>query len=141
MAANIDPIYSKSADVQWITGIVTANTTADLTAGTSYLAFTADATNGGFVQKLRFRATPGNNTTATVARIWINNGSTVATAANNILYDEITLPATTVSSTLATAGYEVPMNIPLPAGYKIYITTATGQGSASWQVTTIGGKY
>src|SRR5215212_12080419 len=116
MAANVDPIYSKAADIQWNGYIVTANTTADLTAGTSYLVFTADATNGGFLQKLRFRATPAGNTTATVARIWLNNGSTAGTAANNSLYDEITLPVTTASGTLATAGYELLMNIPLPLG-------------------------
>lgn len=140
MAANIDPIYSKSADVQWIGYLVTANTSADLTAGTSYLAFTADTTNGGFLQRLRFRATPGGNTTATVARVWINNGSTTGTAANNVLWDEITLPATTASATLATAGYELPVNMALPAGYKVYLTIHTASANG-WAATAVGGKY
>lgn len=141
MAANIDPIYSKSADVQWIAGVTAANVVTDMTSGTTYLAFTADATNGGFLQKLKFRATNAANTTASVARIWINNGSTTGTAANNVLYDEITLPATTASTSVATAGFEVPVNIPLPAGYKIYITLGTAMATGSWQVTAIGGKY
>ena len=140
MAANVDPIFSRLADIQWIMTTNTANTTTDLTAGTSFLVFTAEANNGGFLQKLRFRCTPGTSTVATVARIWINNGSTTGTAANNILYDEITLPATTVSSTVATAGFEVPMNIPLPAGYRIYITYHTAP-TGTWQVTGVGGKY
>ena len=77
MPANTSPIFTKIGDVQWISGIATANTTTDLTSGTSYLAFTADATNGGYVQKMRFRAVTGtgNNNIATVARVWINNGS------------------------------------------------------------------
>jgi hypothetical protein len=140
MAANNDPIYSKAADIQWIGPIVTANTTADLTTGTTYLTFTADATNGGFVQKLRFKGTPAGNTTATVARIWINNGATVGTAANNTLFDEVTLSGVTASASQATLPFEVPMGIALPAGYKIYITIGTGSANG-WLCTAIGGKY
>lgn len=141
MAANTAPIYSRLADIQFSGAyLTTANTTADLTSGTSYLVFAADATNGGYIQRLKFRSTPAGNTTATVARIWINNGSTTGTAANNSLYDEVTLPATTASGTLATAGYEVPMNMPLPAGYKVYITIHTASTNG-WNVTAIGGKY
>ena len=142
MAPNNNPIFSRVADVQW-TGLMTAaNTTSDLTAGTSYLAFSADATEGGFLQKLRFRAIPAASTAATVARLWLNNGSATGTAANNSLFDEVSLPATTVSATLATAGFEVPVNIPLPAGYRVYITLGTAPGGSSgWMCTAIGGKY
>jgi hypothetical protein len=140
MAANNDPIYSKAPDVQWIGYMVTANTTADLTAGTSYLAFTADATNGGYLQKLRFKATPAGNTTATVARVWINNGATTGTAANNTLFDEVTLPAITASTTQANISFEIPMNIALPATYRVYLTIHTASANG-WAVTAIGGKY
>lgn len=140
MASNFNPIFTRVADVQWISYIVTANTTADLTAGTSYLLFTADATNGGYVQKARFRSTPAGNTTATVLRLWINNGSTTGTATNNILYDEITLPAVTASGTAAQPSYEIPLNIALPPGYKLYATIHTGSANG-WAATVIGGKY
>lgn len=140
MSANVNPIYSRVADIQWISYIVTANTTADLTAGTNYLLFTADATNGGYVQKLRLRSTPAGNTTATVLRLWINNGSTTGTATNNSLFDEITLPATTASGTAATPTYEIPLNFALPAGYKLYATIHTGSANG-WAATVIGGKY
>ena len=97
MPANNQPIFTRLADVQWtVSAMTVANTTTDLTAGTIYLAFTADATNGGYVQRIRFR-TLGTNSNATVARVWVNNGATTATAANNTLIDEITLPTTTVS--------------------------------------------
>jgi hypothetical protein len=140
MTANTSPIFSAAGDIQWNSYATAANTTADLTSGTTYLCFTADATNGGFVTRIRFRATPAGNTTATVARIWINNGSTAGTAANNVLHDEITLPAITASGTAATAGYELPLNFVLPAGYKIYVTIHTASANG-WAISVIGGKY
>ena len=139
MPSNTSPIFSKVGDIQWnTTPIVTANTTTDLTTGTSYLIFTADATNGGYVQKLRIRSL-GTNVT-TVMRIWLNNGSTNATASNNILYDEISLASSTVSQTTALSVYELPLNFALPLGYKIYATLGTTV-VAGYDVTCIAGKY
>ena len=138
--ANIAPIYTKVADIQWANSATTANTTADLSSGTNYLVFTADTTNGGYVQRARFRPL-GTNSNATVARLWINNGNTTATASNNILWDEITLPTTTVSQVAALANYELPLNIPLPPSYRLYVTLGTAPTSAGWDITIIGGKY
>ena len=141
MPANNQPIFTRLADVQWtVSAMTVANTTTDLTAGTIYLAFTADATNGGYVQRIRFR-TLGTNSNATVARVWVNNGATTATAANNTLIDEITLPTTTVSQVAGQANYELPLNFALPAGYRIYVTVGTSPTSAGWNATVIGGKY
>ena len=134
---NTQPIYSSTGDTQWIGSVLTANTTKDLTAGTAYLAFTASAT-GGYVQRMRFRALGTN--VATVARIFINNGSATGTTANNILWDEISLPATTLSETAALPTYELPLNFALPAGYKLFVTVATAV-AAGYGVTVIGGKY
>ena len=141
MPANNQPIFTRLADVQWTASAMTvANTTTDLTAGTSYLVFTADATNGGYVQRIRFR-TLGTNSNATVARVWLNNGATTATVANNSLIDEITLPTTTVSQVASQANYELPLNFALPAGYRIYVTLGQAPTSAGWQASIIGGKY
>lgn len=140
MAGNTTPIYSKVADWQWVSGITTANTTKDLTAGTSYLVFTADATNGGYVKKLRIRHT-GVNSLATVLRVFINNGSTTATAANNILFDEIGIATNaTVSETSASTNYELSINEALPPGYKIYVTIGTA-AAGGLAVTAVAGKY
>ena len=139
--ANNQPIFTSVGDVQWTTPAMTvANTTTDLTSGTIYLAFSADSTNGGYVQRIRFR-TLGNNTNATVARVWINNGGATGTASNNTLFDEITLPTTTVSQVAAQANYELPLNFALPPSDRIYITLGTAPTSAGWQATVIGGKY
>jgi hypothetical protein len=137
MPANTLPIFTKIADVQWITG-ASVNNTYDLTSGTIYLAFSADSTNGGYIQRIRFKAL--GTTAATVARVFINNGSTTNTITNNILWDEISLPLVSASATAASATYELPMNIPLPAGYKIYVVFGTA-ASAGWGITVIGGKY
>lgn len=139
MAGNSTPIFSRVADWQWISGITTANTTKDLTAGTSYLVFTADPLNGGYVKKLRIRHT-GNNSLATVVRVFINNGSTTGTAANNILFDEIGIAANTVVENAASTIYELPINEALPPGYKIYVTIGTA-AAGGLAVTAVGGKY
>jgi hypothetical protein len=144
MPANTQPIFTGTPDVQWTTTAMTAaNTTKDLTTGTGYLAFTADTTNGGYVQRIRFR-TLGANSAPTVGRIWINNGLTTGSGANNALFDEITLPITLASETAAQANYELPLNFALPAGDRIYITLGSQPGAispAGWQATVIGGKY
>lgn len=139
MPGNIYPIYSKVADWQWISGVTTANTTKDLTSGTSYLVFTADPSNGGYVRKLRIRHT-GNNSLATVMRVFINNGSATSTAANNILFDEIGIAANTVAENAASTVYELPINEALPAGYKIYVTIGTA-AAGGLAVTAVAGKY
>ena len=137
MPANTAPIFTINPDIQWVDAITAANTTKDLTSGTIYLAFTAGA-NGSFVQRIRFR-TLGTNV-ATVARVWINNGSATGTAANNTLWDEISLPATTVTETAAQSNYELPLNFALPIGYTIYVTLGTAV-AAGWDAIVIGGDY
>lgn len=138
MAANTAPIFTVAPDVQWspIT-VLASNTTTDGTTGTTYLIFSASA-DGGFVQRVRFRAL-GNNV-ATVGRIWINNGQTSGSAANNALIDEITLNATTATSAASLANQEVPINFALPAGYRLFVTLGTTVATG-FDVTAIGGKY
>lgn len=138
MAANTAPIFSRLGDIQWIGAVLAANTTRDLTTGTNYLAFTADATNGGRLEKLVIR--PLGTNVATVLRVWLNNGSTPATAANNSLYEEITMPATTLSEVAALTKQELILNLSLPVGYKVYITLGTAV-AAGFGVTAVGGKY
>jgi hypothetical protein len=138
MAANTAPIFSSLGDIEWgATAITTANTAKNGT-GTILNVFTADATNGGFVQRIRFRSAGTN--IATVARVFINNGSDNATPGNNVLYDEITLAATTLSEVSALPVYELPLNFALPPGYKLNVTLGTTV-AAGYYVSVIGGKY
>jgi len=140
MAANTKPIYSRLADVQW--GVISAANTAKDGTGTVVTVFAADATNGGRVERLRIRSLGTN--VATVLRVFINNGSTNATAANNSLYEEITLPATTLDEDAALTNQEIKFNdgdgLVLPPGYKLNITIGTTV-AAGYAVTAVGGKY
>lgn len=139
MPANTSPIFTLTPDIRWAVSATTANTTKDLTSGTIYPMFTG-GTNGSYVQRVRFR-TLGTNLAATVGRIWINNGGTTTTLTNNVLWDEITLPATTVSEVAAQSTYELPLNFALPPNYVLYLTLATAPNAAGWDAVVIGGDY
>ena len=138
MAANTSPIFSRLSDNQWIGAVATANTTKDLTAGTIYLAFTADAAEGGYVDKLVVQ--PLGTNIATVLRVWLNNGSATGTAANNTLLKDVTMAATTNSETAAIGQTEVLLGFAIPAGYRIYVTVGTTV-AAGFGVSVIAGKY
>ena len=143
-SANTDPIYSRQGSVanNGTTGMnqlitAAANDYTGASANNS-LVFTADSTNGSYVQRLRFKA--GGTNTASVARIFINNGSTNTTAANNTFYGEIALPGTTAIATTSTIDIDYPMNFALPAGFRIYVGLGTAV-AAGWVVTPICGNY
>lgn len=137
MVANTAPIFSKQAHASWVNGITAANTAKDGT-GTVDTIFTADATNGSFLQKLIIR--PRGTNVATVIRVFINNGATNATASNNALIGEVTLPATTNTETAAIQGTEISFNLPIPAGYKINVTLGTAV-AGGYTVTAFAGDY
>src|SRR5690348_7584758 len=107
-APNTAPVYSYVGDIQWSTLITTAVTARDGTGG-STLVYTADATNGGFIEKVIGRS--AGTCTASVARLFINNGSTPATAANNTLFDEQSLPATTASEVAQITGVQFSLGL------------------------------
>ena len=144
MPANNDPIYSRVGDIT--TDGTTAMASTITTATGDYTGisanhkkvFTADATNGGFVQRLRFKATGTN--TASVARIYLNNGSTQGTATNNTFFGELSLPATVATNVASTIDIDYPMAIALPAGFTIWVGVATTV-AAGWVCTAVGGKY
>lgn len=140
MAANTAPIYSKVGDIQWSGALTTVNTTKDGSSGTMTLVWTADATNGGRLEKIKVRALGTN--VATVVRVFVNNGSTTATAANNALFYEQTIAATTLSEVAAQTDNEINFGgaVVLPPGYRVYVTIGTAV-AAGLVFTGLGGKY
>lgn len=145
MPANTSPIYSIVGAVDSVasnnSGLVvgpTANTALDGT-GTLYKAFTAGA-NGSYIQKMRFRAV--GSPAATVCRVFISS-STTTSATATWLYDEITLPAVTLSQTAATSVFELPLNFALDPSYLLYVTfgTSTGSAGTGYSIVTIAGDY
>lgn len=109
------------------------------TAGTALgLVYTAGA-NGSQLPPLRLRygstngAAASGTTSATVARIFLNNGSANTTATNNIFLDEVTIPATTMTQTTALAqpiDYDFE-NMVIPGGWKVYVGLATAVGGTN----------
>lgn len=121
MAANTVPIFPLSPKVSWGADLQTANTAKDGT-GTVSTIMTAGA-NGARVDYVRVRATGTN--TATVFRLFINNGSDPTVATNNVLFTEATIAATTLSEVAALAETTIQLDLPLPAGYKLTCTIGT----------------
>lgn len=141
MPANTAPIFSAKGSIQWNPAILTAANTAKDGTGTVATVATGNATGnnaGNSVSRLIARALGTN--VATVLRVFINNGSTNATALNNTLLAEMTLPATTLSEVAAQPDYVLPLDFVLPAGYKINCTLGTAV-AAGYALTVLGGEY
>jgi hypothetical protein len=139
MAGNTSQIYSRVGHNSW-GNISAANTAMDGT-GTVVTIFTADATNGSRVEMVRARALGTN--VKTVMRVFINNGSTNTTAANNTLWAELALPATTADNDdpLADQYLQAPyFPLVLQPGYKLIVTLGTAV-AAGYNVTAVGGDY
>lgn len=143
MAANTNPVYTKkgnlsaNAGTTMVAAAVTA--TGDYTGASAnhVLAHTAGV-DGSYVKKVRFKATGTN--VASVARIYLNNGGVNTTATNNQFIGELSLPATTAIATAATAEPEYPLEMLIPAGFRLYIGLGTTV-AAGWVPTVVGGDY
>jgi len=119
------------------TGSVTWNFNASAGA-VAYRCYTGPVSGG---EECWFANTGANSCLQTTS--YVNNQigeiSSVA-AVPNILYGELSLPATTLTGTSATTEIDYPMNIALPPGYRILVGLANTV-AAGWIITGIGGKY
>lgn len=122
MAANTNPIFGLVLQTGWSAAITTADTsfTAPSTGGAQVMVAGA---NGSLVTRLMIKSLGTN--AASVLRIFVNNGLTLATPANNALIKEMTLPATTASQIAGSNDWEIPLNLRLAAGYKLYASIGT----------------
>lgn len=140
MPGNVQPIFARIGKIG-NANIAAAVTGADLTSAA--LIFTADATNGSIVNEVRVKYIPGTSTVATAFRVFINNGSALATTTNNMLHSELTLAAITTSQTVGTADYAIIFprgGVVLPPGYRMYATVGT-YSTGTFQVSAYGGDY
>jgi hypothetical protein len=137
MAANTAPIFSRTPAMGW--GTITAANTAKDGTGTVVTIFTADAVEGSYVEGIKLK--PLGTNVASVLRVFINNGLTNATAANNILFADQGLLATTNTEVAGQTEYFIPVRTGLPAGYRLNITLGTAV-AAGWAATVVGaGNY
>jgi hypothetical protein len=148
MAANSNPRFTRVGNIGSV--LVTAANTSSQGGGTVgtdiFKAFTADATNGSFIERVRLMATATapTATTATVARVFVSSVSSGATtSANTYLVAEVTLPATAAdNASAAVSPLDVPLGITLAAGWTILVTNhAAPAANSAWRATVIGGDY
>lgn len=139
MAANQKPIFplTPKAPATLPTLLTTANTAKDGT-GTVVQISEAAGANAAFCAEIT--ALPIGTNTASVLRIFLNNGSTNTTAANNILWKEVSLPSTTLTEVAAQTPVVIPINQAIPAGYRLYATIGTTV-AAGWRVIALTGDY
>lgn len=136
MPANFNPVMPLTPIVTFAR-LTAANTLTDGT-GTAPIIFTAGAW-GARVD--RVRCLPVGTNVATVARVFVNNGATPATAINNALLAEIDLPATTANNAAAIGpAVELLLDISIPTTARILVCIGTAV-AAGWQFVAIGGDY
>lgn len=139
MSMNTAPVFTLTPHIAWTT-ITTAETSLDGTGANVALIFTAGA-NGSFIQSITAKSNTTNATAATSFCVYLNNGSTHTSAANNTLIKEFTLGSVTASNAGSTLNFEFPMNIQIPAGYVVMVSIGTMNGSTGFATTVIGADY
>ena len=117
--------------------LTTANTAKDGT-GTVVPISKAAGASGAFVENIE--GYPIGTNVASVLRVFLNNGSTNTTATNNILWEEVSLPATTLTEVAAQTKVVIPVNRAIPAGY-ILIATIGTTVAAGWRFRAHTGDY
>ncbi len=137
MAANISPIFPLTPKV-WISALITAANTNKDGTGTVVQISSPAGPNGAFVESVE--ALPIGTNNASVLRVFLNNGSSTSSAANNILWEEVSLPATLLTEVAAQAKVVIPLNRAIPAGYTLYATMGTAV-AAGWRVRAHTGDY
>lgn len=146
---NTDAIWSRAPRVSGIEIGGTANTRSDGngTIGTDiYKVFTADATNGSWVSRIRLSLVISGALTAsaaTVHRIYVSNKTSGATTqADTWLFQEVAAPAQTPTSTTGMNFIEVALNFALPASYTILVSShVVNTANTDWTATVFGGDY
>lgn len=149
MAGNATPQFCKNGSLGTPVVVTAANTNgqgAGTIATDIFLFFTADATNGSFVEYVRLNptATTPTATGATVARIfWSTQTSGSTTNANTHLIAEVALPITSAdNASTATNPIDVPINFRLPAGATLLVTNhAAPTANTGWKTMAVAGDY
>ena len=142
--ANTSPIYSKVGSVQG--GITLTTASADYTGQgvANVIAFQADPTNGSFVQRLRFKALGTN--VATVARIYLNEGTLNLAAAISAVSGTPTGTPSTSGGTMQAGNYFAKIQAVDQWGGGTAMSTETASvavtgttGSITWNWTAVTG--
>lgn len=144
MTGNVQPIFSKEGDFQ--SGGVLISAANDFTGLglNNVVVFTADNTNGGFIQRLRCKAIGTN--VASVLRIFINNGSGRLASAISAVSGTPTGTPSASGGTLASGNYFAKIvaldqyGVPTAVSTETASVSVTGPtGSITWNWTAVTG--
>lgn len=144
MTGNVQPIFSKVGDFQF--GNVMTAAANDFTGLglNNVVLFTADETNGGFIQRLRCKAIGTN--VASVIRLFINNGSGRLASAISAVSGTPTGTPSASGGTLASGNYFAKIvaydqyGVPTAASTETASVSVTGPtGSITWNWTAVTG--
>lgn len=117
----------------------TANTGGDLTAAGSALLFTAQATTGSHIRRVRFKQT-ATTTAGTEVRLWLaSNTGALGTVGNNSLLGSAVVPILTVAGGTGIPGYDIAVNRFMAPDDALYITTTVAHGGVITAIA-IGGR-
>jgi hypothetical protein len=128
------PAFSSVPNAGTPGALTAANTALDGT-GTTLLLFTGAAA-GSLLDRIRCMHRGTN--VATVARVFLNNGSDPAVAGNNSLVAEKTIPANTLSQVAESVAQDIVLSLPVKANHRVYVSIGTAV-AAGIQFTPIGG--
>ncbi len=150
MASNSIPHFCKQATAAIGVAITAANTKSDGagTIGTDlFLVMTADATNGSFVDFVRFfpsATAASTTTTGTVGRIFIcNTNSGAVTASSCTCIGEVLLSSIVANSpTLTVNSVDFPVGVRIPASWTILVSNHSAPAaSTAWKAIAFSGDY
>jgi hypothetical protein len=111
------------------------------------LLYTADATYGGFIQKVRLTpqaSVAATATTATMARFYISSVTSGATTnANTTLFGEYACVAQTADQTTsAVTSLEMPIGIAMKPGETLLVSMHhVAAANTSWGIFAVTGDY
>lgn len=142
MAANTSPIYSAKGDIQGGDILTTGGATYTGQAVYDAVVFSADITNGGYVQRIRFK--PVGINIATVARIYYNNGTSRFLGTAAATGQPTGTPSASGGGLLAGSYYAKIVTIDQYGGKSVAsvesaLVTVTGTGSIAWAWTAVAG--
>jgi hypothetical protein len=148
MVANVDPIFSRTSDLQVAGAVIgpTANTATDGTGSAISVVHNADATEGSWVDFIRLK--PVGSPATTVARLFYCSATgaftagTTNTNANTAPVADLGIAGWTISQTTASPNNDIPVGFYLPPGTKLLMSfgTSTGAAGTGFIPLSVGGK-
>jgi hypothetical protein len=148
MSGNISPIFSRAGDIQG--GVVLTAAANDYNGQNvnNAVVFSADPMNGGYIQRLRFKALGTN--VATVCRIYVNNGQGHLAPYISAVSSAPTGSASNSGGTLQSGSYYAKivavdqygaMTAPSSESSAVSVTGPTGSISWSWSAVSNAASY